>query len=110
MASPILHTTVGTSCSQAEFEAVVHNFSIEHHVADDTLTTGETGSIHTNLGEDGAMTLTLPQDAVAGDFFHFAVMYAGELRVDPGLAGQFILTEQSKLMISILQLMTKGNL
>jgi len=33
------------------------------------------------------MTLTLPQDAAAGCFFHFAVMTAQELRVDPGAAG-----------------------
>lgn len=90
MANPILHTTVGTSMSQAEFEAVVHNFSIEHHTADDTLTVGETGSIHTNLGEDGAMTLTLPQDATAGCLFFFVVMTAQELRIDPGAAGKIL--------------------
>jgi len=60
---------------------------IEHHTADDTLTQAESGTVHTNLGEDGAMTLTLPQDAEEGCFFHFAVMYAGELRIDPGAAG-----------------------
>lgn len=60
---------------------------IEHHTADDTLTKEESGSIHTNLGEDGAMTLTLPQDARAGDHFFFVVMFAGELRIDPGAAG-----------------------
>lgn len=60
---------------------------IEHHTADDTLTQAESGSVHTNLGEDGAMTLTLPQDAEAGCNFHFAVMTAQELRIDPGAAG-----------------------
>lgn len=65
---------------------------IEHHTADDTLTKEESGSVHTNLGEDGAMTLTLPQDAPAGCYFHFAVMYAGELRIDPGAAGAIYIT------------------
>ena len=59
----------------------------EHHTADDTLTKEESGSVHTNLGEDGAMTLTLPQDAALGCWFKFIVMYAGELRVAPGAAG-----------------------
>ena len=63
------------------------DLTIEHHTADDTLTKAESGSVHTNLGEDGAMTLTLPQDATAGCFFHFVVMAAFELRIDPGAAG-----------------------
>jgi len=65
----------------------ISRVSIEHHTADDTLTAAESGSVHTNLGEDGAMTLTLPQDAIVGDWFHFAVMTAQELRIDPGAAG-----------------------
>lgn len=60
---------------------------LEHHTADDTLTRAESGSVHTNLGEDGAMTLTLPQDATVGCVFDFVVMTAQELRVDPGAAG-----------------------
>jgi len=60
---------------------------IEHHTASDTLTRAETGSIHTNLGAGGAVALTLPQDAVAGDWFQFVVMAAFELRIDPGAAG-----------------------
>lgn len=60
---------------------------IQHHVADDTLTREEAGLISTNLGEDGTVTLTLPQDAIAGDIFEFVVMAAFELRIDPGAAG-----------------------
>lgn len=60
---------------------------IEHHTAGDTLTKEESGSIHTNLGAGGAVTLVLPQDAVAGTRFHLAVMAAFELRIDPGAAG-----------------------
>lgn len=60
---------------------------IEHHTASDTLTAGESGSTHTNLGAAGAITFTLPQDAGAGCVFKFCVMAAQELRVDPGAAG-----------------------
>jgi len=63
------------------------NLTLEHHTADDTLTVAESGSVHTNLGEDGIMTLTLPQSAPAGCFFWFVVMAAFELRVDPGAGG-----------------------
>jgi len=55
--------------------------TIEHHTADDTLTQIESGSIHTNLGEDSEVTLTLPKDAEAGCKFFFVVMVAQELRI-----------------------------
>jgi len=61
--------------------------NIEHHTTSDTLTKYESGSIHTNLGAGGAITLTLPQDARAGCTFKFGVMANQELRVDPGAAG-----------------------
>jgi len=60
---------------------------IEHHTALDTLTTAESGSVHTNLGATANLCLTLPQDAVAGTNFKFAVMAAYQLQVDPGAAG-----------------------
>lgn len=60
---------------------------ITHHTASATLTRSQRNSVHTNLGAAGAITLTLPQDAVAGDRFYFNVMAAQELRVDPGAAG-----------------------
>ena len=60
--------------------------NIEAHTADDTLITAESGSVHTNLGATGAVTLTLPAAAPAGTVFSFAVQAAYELRVDPGTA------------------------
>lgn len=61
---------------------------IEAHVAGDTLTRAESGSVHTNLGAGVDITLALPQDALAGDTFAFVVMTAGQqLRVDAGAAG-----------------------
>lgn len=61
--------------------------TVEAHTGDDTLTRAESGSLHTNLGAGAAVTLTLPQDALAGDFFDFAVMAVQQLRIDPGAAG-----------------------
>jgi hypothetical protein len=59
---------------------------IEAHTTDDTLTEAESGSIHTNLGATGTVTLTLPASAPEGAIFTFAVQAAQELRVDPGAA------------------------
>jgi len=59
---------------------------VEAHTAGDTLTEAESGSVHTNLGATGAVTLTLPASAEAGTEFTFAVQAAYELRVDPGAA------------------------
>jgi hypothetical protein len=52
-----------------------------------TLTRSQRNSTFTNLGLGAAHTVTLPQDALAGDKFHFCVMAAQELRIDPGAAG-----------------------
>ena len=60
--------------------------AIEPHATDDTLTAAESGSIHTNLGATGTVTLTLPASASAGTVFSFAVQAAEELRIDPGAA------------------------
>jgi hypothetical protein len=59
---------------------------IEAHTSNDTLTTAESGSIHSNLGATGVVTLTLPDSAPAGIVFSFAVQTAYELRIDPGTA------------------------
>ena len=59
---------------------------VEAHTADDTLTAAESGSVHTNLGATGTVTLTLPASAPQGTVFTFAVQAAQELRVDPGTA------------------------
>lgn len=59
---------------------------VEAHTADDTLTAAESGSVHTNLGATGTVTLTLPASAPQGMVFTFAVQAAQELRVDPGTA------------------------
>jgi hypothetical protein len=59
---------------------------IEAHTADDTLAAAESGSVHTNFGATGAVTLTLPATAPEGTEFTLAVQAACELRVDPGAA------------------------
>lgn len=60
---------------------------VENHTANDTLTQGESGSIHTNYGEDGAQAITLPAAAAPGTRFLFVVAYAGAINVTVGAAG-----------------------
>ncbi len=60
--------------------------TIEAHSGGDTLTAAESGSVHTNLGATGTVTLTLPSSAPAGTVFTFAVQAAQQLRVEPGTA------------------------
>jgi len=60
--------------------------TIEAHTSNDTLAESESGSVHTNLGATGTITLTLPPTAAAGTTFTFAVQTAQQLRVDPGTA------------------------
>ena len=64
-----------------------HDGVIEHHTALDTLTNGESGSIHTNLAAASGFALVLPQDAFPGCNFKFTVITAQQLRIDPGAAG-----------------------
>lgn len=59
-----------------------HVTDIEHHTANDTLTVLENGTVHTNKGASGAITLTLPA-ATVGHHFYFYVGAAQELRIDP---------------------------
>ena len=58
--------------------------TIEAHTSDDTLAVAESGSVHSNLGATGTITLTLPASAPQGTVFTFAVQAAQELRIDPG--------------------------
>ena len=60
--------------------------TIEAHTADDTLSAAESGSVHTNLGATGAVTLALPVDSPEGIELAFAVQEAQELRIEPGEA------------------------
>jgi hypothetical protein len=59
---------------------------VEEHASDDTLMLAESGSVHSNLGATGIVTLVLPASAPAGTVFSFAVQAAYELRIDPGAA------------------------
>jgi len=56
--------------------------TLEAHTAGDTLTAAETGSVHTNTGAAGTITLILPA-ATVGLEFYFYVGAAQELRLDP---------------------------
>jgi hypothetical protein len=59
---------------------------IEEHTSSDSLTVVESGSVHTNLGAAGMITLTLPAYAPEGTTCTFAVQTSQELRVDPAAA------------------------
>ena len=56
--------------------------TVEAHTADDTLVVAESGSLHTNTGAAGTITISLPA-ATAGLEFLFAVGAAQQLRIDP---------------------------
>jgi hypothetical protein len=55
---------------------------VEAHTANDTLTASETGTVHTNTGASGTITIGLPA-AEVGMRFMFAVGAAQQLRIDP---------------------------
>lgn len=55
---------------------------VEAHTAGDTLTTAESGSIHTSTGASGTITIVLPA-AVVGLEYSFYVGAVQELRIDP---------------------------
>ena len=64
-------------------EAEAQENLVEAHTSGDTLTAAECyGSIHTNTGASGAITIALPA-AVVGMNVKFAVGAAQELRIDP---------------------------
>lgn len=60
---------------------------ISHHTANFTLVAQHTGTVHTNLGAAGAVTITLPQNPPKGTEFKFVCQADQELRLDPGAAG-----------------------
>lgn len=57
---------------------------IEAHTGDGQLDHSESGSLHTNEGAGGTVTLTLPSTVVAGTKFTFFTAAAYEFRIDPG--------------------------
>lgn len=62
--------------------ATVSEEAVEAHTADDTLTTAESGTTHTNTGASGTITLTLPA-ATLGLNYTAHVGAAQQLRLDP---------------------------
>ena len=57
--------------------------TIEDHANNDHLANAESGSVHTNLGAAGLVTLELPDPGTEGVFFIFTVCVVQQLRVDP---------------------------
>lgn len=67
--------------------------AVEHHTADATLTAAECGTLHTNKGAGGAISLTLPAASAAnlGLRFRFVVLAAQQLKVEPNGTDQISL-------------------
>ena len=59
---------------------------VEAHTASDQLEHSEAGSIHTNLGAAGAVTISLPTAVLAGSRFTISVQTPEQVNVDPGNA------------------------
>ena len=74
---------------------VPHGVVVEDHTANDTLSAAESGSIHTNAGASGAITLTLPSGAPAGTIFTFVVAAAENLAIKAGNNDKIILGNDS---------------
>ena len=66
--------------------ASTQTMTIESHTANDTLTEGESGSVHTNSGAESTVTLTLPENPIAGTYYTFAVQETEQFRINPGSA------------------------
>jgi len=60
----------------------------ENHTAADTLTAGESGSIHTNYGDGDTLVLTLPASAPVGTNYTFIVAAAQQVRILVSAAGE----------------------
>lgn len=71
---------VPLAAAQAGFQPSTD--TVEAHTAGDTLLAAETGSLHTNTGASGTITIVLPA-ATPGLKFRFACGAAQALRIDP---------------------------
>lgn len=58
-------------------------YSVEAHTTDDTLLATETGTLHTNTGATGNVTLTLPAAATGLRFMFGVDSTAGNLIIKP---------------------------
>lgn len=60
-----------------------NNVVFEAHTISSQLAHGESGSVHTNLGATGNVTISMPTFVAAGTKYTFAVQAAQEFRIDP---------------------------
>lgn len=72
-------------CATGSWEPLT--LAVHHYTDDTTLTTDQSGSLITNLGAAGTISVTLPQANATGCVYFFAVMTAQALRIRPGTAG-----------------------
>lgn len=88
-----LDATIAHIINAIKPDSVLRNYrvTLENHVTDDTLGSYESGSMHTNYGDTGTHTLTLPSDAITGTTFDIVVGAAQQLRVAVGAATHVII-------------------
>ena len=77
------------------------------HTVNETLIHNQTGSIHTNKGATGPVTINLPYFASAGLKYTFVIAEAQELRIYP--TGQTILSEAGAVVNKYLYSSTIGD-
>lgn len=64
---------------------------VYNRTANLTMTQSQTGSVITNLGAAGAVTITLPPSPKKGTNFFFGVSTAQELRINPGSSSDLLI-------------------
>jgi len=64
--------------------AQIRDYTENAHTSNYNLSEGESGTLHTNRGASGTITISLPEGASMGVYYHFFVAAAQNLRVDPG--------------------------
>lgn len=80
--SPPTSAALATLDSQTIPQSALGLRSVTAHTADAALTAADSGSIRTNAGASGTVTLTLPAAVVGLEYF-FGVRAAQALRIDP---------------------------
>lgn len=80
--SPMTATALAALTAQSIPQTKLGLRPVEAHTTGDTLTTAESGSVHTNTGASGTITIVLPAAAVGLEYFFF-VGAAQQLRIDP---------------------------
>ena len=64
--------------------AQIRDYSENAHTSNYSLSEGESGTLHTDRGATGIVTIYLPEDAAMGIYFTFSSGPTYAMRIDPG--------------------------